>query len=82
MGVMSIREFNANTSKAFAKVEAGETLDITKNGKVIAEVRPPRPKNKLDDPEHRAKHEKMMALLRKGLPGLNGPASYNERTGR
>ena len=39
MGVMSIREFNQNTSAAFAKVEAGETLDITKNGKVIAEIR-------------------------------------------
>lgn len=36
MGVMSIREFNANTSAAFAKVEAGETIEVTKDGKVIA----------------------------------------------
>jgi antitoxin (DNA-binding transcriptional repressor) of toxin-antitoxin stability system len=81
MGVMSIREFNKNTSAAFAKVEAGETLDITKNGKVIAEIRPKRA-NRMDDPEYRARHQEMMALLRKGLPGLKGPASYEERTGR
>ena len=42
MGVMSIREFNANVSKAFARVEAGETIDITRNGEIIAEVAPKR----------------------------------------
>ena len=81
MGVMSIREFNANMSKAFAKVEAGETIKVTRNGRVIANVVPER-NNPMDDPEYRAKHEKMMALLRQGLPGLKGPASYEERTGR
>ena len=35
MGVMSIREFNKNASAAFAKVVAGETLEISKNGKVF-----------------------------------------------
>jgi antitoxin (DNA-binding transcriptional repressor) of toxin-antitoxin stability system len=82
MGVMSIREFNKNVSAALAKVEAGETLDISKNGKVIAEIRPPRPKNKMDDPEYRAKWEAMMASMRKGIPGLKGPFTYEERTER
>ena len=81
MGVMSIREFNANMSKAFAKVEAGETIKVTRNGKVIANVVPER-SNPMDDPEYRAKYEKMMALMREGLPGLKGPATYEERTGR
>jgi antitoxin (DNA-binding transcriptional repressor) of toxin-antitoxin stability system len=81
MGVMSIREFNANTSKAFALVEAGETIKVTKNGKVIASVVPERV-NHMDDPEYRAKYEKMMALMREGIPGLKGPATYEERTGR
>ncbi len=81
MGVMSIREFNANTSKAFALVEAGETLDITKNGEIIAEVRPKR-KNRMDDPEFRAARETLLEGLRKGIPGLKGPATYEERTGR
>ena len=81
MGVMSIREFNANMSKAFAKVEAGEIIKVTRNGKVIAKV-VPEYNNAMDDPEYRAKDERMMMLLREGLPGLNGPATYEERTGR
>ena len=81
MGVMSIREFNANSSKAFAKVEAGETLDITKNGKVFAEIRP-KQKSRMDDPEFRRKWEAMMASMREGIPGLKGPFTYEERTER
>ena len=81
MGVMSIREFNKNASAAFAKVVAGETLNITKYGTVIAEIRPKRV-NKLDDPEYRAKWEAMMADMRKGIPGLKAPLTYEERTER
>jgi antitoxin (DNA-binding transcriptional repressor) of toxin-antitoxin stability system len=81
MGVMSIREFNANTSAAFAKVEAGEVIEVTRNGKVIAEVRPKRA-NRTDDPEFRGDWESLMAGVREGIPGLTGPATYEERTGR
>ncbi|RJF90658.1 type II toxin-antitoxin system Phd/YefM family antitoxin [Sphingomonas cavernae] len=81
MGVMSVREFNANVSKALARVEAGETLDITKNGKVIAELRPKKA-SKLDDPEFRAAYERAVKGLKEGIPGLTGPATYEERTGR
>ncbi len=81
MSVMSIREFNKNTSAAFAKVQAGETIDITKNGKVIAEIRP-KGKNRMDDPEFRAAREKLLASMREGIPGLVGPATYEERTER
>ena len=81
MGVMSIREFNANTSAAFAKVEAGETIEVTKNGKVIAEIRPKRV-NRLDDPKVRAAWEQLREGFKTGIPGLTGPATYEERTGR
>jgi antitoxin (DNA-binding transcriptional repressor) of toxin-antitoxin stability system len=81
MGVMSVREFNQNVSAALAKVEAGETLDITKNGKVIATLTP-KPINRMDDPEYRAAYEEMIALFRGGLPYMGGAASYEERTGR
>ncbi|MBB5685431.1 type II toxin-antitoxin system Phd/YefM family antitoxin [Sphingobium boeckii] len=77
--MMSVREFNANASKALALVEAGETLDITKDGKVIAELRP-KTANKLDDPEFRASYERAVAGLKKGVPGMTGPATYEERT--
>jgi antitoxin (DNA-binding transcriptional repressor) of toxin-antitoxin stability system len=81
MGVMSSREFNANTSKAFAKVEAGESIDITRNGKVIAEIKPKRI-SRMDDPAYREAYDRMMAGMREGIPGLVGPATYDERTGR
>ena len=81
MAVISIREFNANISKVIAQVEAGEVIELTRNGKVVAEIKPKRA-NKMDDPEYRAKYEKMLAVMRKGIPGLSGPATYEERTGR
>jgi antitoxin (DNA-binding transcriptional repressor) of toxin-antitoxin stability system len=81
MGIMSIREFNANVSKAFAKVKAGETIKVTSNGKVIATVSPERV-NRMDDPEFRAARERMLEGFKTGIPGLGGPATYEERTGR
>jgi antitoxin (DNA-binding transcriptional repressor) of toxin-antitoxin stability system len=81
MGVMSIREFNANTSKAFALVEAGETIKVTKNGKVIASV-VPEYANRMDDPKFRAARERILERMDRGIPGLKGPFTYDERTER
>lgn len=81
MGVMSIREFNANMSKAIARAEAGEIIEITRNGRPVVELRAKR-KTKMDDPEYREKYERMLAGMREGIPGLSGPATYEERTGR
>ncbi len=81
MGVMSIREFNANVSAVLAKVEAGATIEISRNGKVIVEMRPKR-QNRLDDPEVRAARDKLLASLRDDPLSLGGPATYEERTGR
>lgn len=81
MTVMSVREFNANVSKAFARVAAGETLDISNNGKIIAEVRPKRAAPR-DDPAFQEKLDRLMRVLEKGIPGLSGPATYEERTER
>lgn len=81
VGVLSIREFNANASQAFARVEAGETIDVTKHGKVIAEVRPKRI-SKLDDPVFRANYERMLAGMQEGIPGLAVPFTADERRAR
>lgn len=81
MGVMSIREFNANTSKAIARAEAGEVIEITRNGKSVAELRPKR-KDRMDDPEVKSARERMLERMERGIPGLKGPATYEERTGR
>ena len=39
---MSIREVKAKLSQAIAAVERGESTTITKHGKVVAELNPPR----------------------------------------
>lgn len=41
---MSVRELKAKASAAIAAAERGETVTITKFGKVVAELNPPRAK--------------------------------------
>jgi len=65
MGILSVRELNANISKALARVEAGETIDIAKNGKIIAELRPKRPAR---DAAWHENYTVMAEMMRKGLP--------------
>ena len=81
MATMTLRELNANVSQAVARAEAGEAIDISKHGKVVAELRPKRA-SKLDDPVFRANYERMLAGMREGVPGLIGPFTYEERTER
>jgi antitoxin (DNA-binding transcriptional repressor) of toxin-antitoxin stability system len=78
MGVMSIREFNSNVSKAIARVERGETLDITRNGKVIAELRPKGPIR--DEKWWKAWHE-TDEVLRKGFPLGIGKVTHEDKYG-
>ena len=41
---MSIREAKAKFSEAIAAAERGETVSVTKYGKIVAEINPPRKK--------------------------------------
>ena len=81
MGVMSVREFHEKVSEALALVATGESLDIVQDGKVVAQLRP-KPASRLDDPAFRAVYERLVKGLEIGVPGLTGPATYEERTGR
>jgi prevent-host-death family protein len=81
MGVMSIRELNANLSKALSRAEAGEVIDITKNGKPVVELRP-KSKSRMDDPEFQAARARILERMERGIPGLKGPFTYEERTER
>jgi antitoxin (DNA-binding transcriptional repressor) of toxin-antitoxin stability system len=65
MPVLSVRELNTNISRALARVEAGETLDISRNGKIVAELRP---KSRQATAEWRKAYKGSVAALRKGLP--------------
>lgn len=78
--MVSVRELNANVSATLARVESGESLTITKNGKPIAELSPPARPHWRDDPERRAIVERGLEVLKRGIPGLRGPATYEERT--
>lgn len=40
MSTVSVREFSYNPSAMFARAEAGETLEITRHGNVIAVLMP------------------------------------------
>lgn len=64
MPVVSVRELNANISKALARVEAGETLDIAKNGKIFAEIRP---KLRQTNDAWRKAYKQSVQFLRRGL---------------
>jgi antitoxin (DNA-binding transcriptional repressor) of toxin-antitoxin stability system len=44
MTAVTVREFSYNPSAMFARVEKGETIEVTRHGKVIAELIPPRRK--------------------------------------
>lgn len=78
MGVITVRELNANISKAIARVEAGEVLDIQKNGKVVAEMRPKRP---VRDAEWHAAYQRMMARVEKGMDLGGGRVTYEDKYG-
>lgn len=78
MGRLSVRELNANISRALARVEAGETLDIAKNGKVFAEIRP---KPRAADAEWRKAHKESVEFLRQGLPLGIGKITEEDKYG-
>ena len=78
MVALSIRELNANISKVLARVEAGETLDITRNGKVIAELRP---KRRVRDAAWWKAYDESVAMMRKGIPVSIGKVTAEDKYG-
>lgn len=79
MATLSVRELNSNISKALARVEAGETLEITRNGKVVAELRAKKVDRKAD-PVWRASFDALMVDVEKGVP-FGRRFDHDERTG-
>lgn len=78
MAVLSVRELNTNISRALSRVEAGETLEISKNGVVVAELRPKAQRSQ--DPVWRANFEALMEDIAKGVP-FGRTFSHDERNG-
>jgi len=59
---MSVREARANFAHALDLAEKGEAVTITKNGKAIAELGPPKPKKGGFDWERAARVRKELGL--------------------
>lgn len=78
MAALSIRELNSNISKVIDRVEAGEVIDISRHGKIVAEIRRKRPVR--DEAWHKARRESE-AFLRKGLPLSVGKITEEDRYG-
>ncbi|MFC3712077.1 type II toxin-antitoxin system Phd/YefM family antitoxin [Sphingoaurantiacus capsulatus] len=76
--MLSIREFNANVSKAIARVEAGETIAIMKNGKVVAELRP---RSEERSPEWQVAYDGSLAAMREGLDLRIGKVAHEDKYG-
>ena len=78
MGVISMREFNANISAAFARVDSGEDVIVTRKGKKPIRLAPTELK---DDAEQKARDlARLKELMEMGI-SFGGPATYEERTG-
>lgn len=60
---VSVREADQNFPRLVAEVEAGETVLITRNGRVVVQMRP-QPADPMQDPEWRAAYEELLASLR------------------
>ena len=78
MGAISIRELNSNISRVIARVEAGETLDVTRNGRVIAEIRPKRP---VRDSAWWNNYREMVTAMEKGIAGNIGTITEDDKYG-
>ncbi len=77
MGVVTIREFNTNISKFVARAEAGEVIKVARNGKVVAELRPPAPDRA--DPQWQQAYQQLCEAMDQGIP-FGRTFSYDERT--
>ena len=78
MGVMSVRELNANVSSAIARAEAGEIIEITKNNRTVAELRP---KRHARDAAWTAASQKVDEIMRRGFNLGGTPATIEDRYG-
>lgn len=78
MGVMTVRELNANVSQALARAEAGETLSITKNGKPVAELRPPQI---VRDEKWLAARDRVIELMKHKWGPDQGKVTYEDKHG-
>ena len=65
MRMVGAREANQQFSRLLKAAEKGEEIHITRNGKVVARLSPPRTAR--DEKERKKAVEEMMKIIRKGI---------------
>ncbi len=80
MGVITIGEFSSDAARAVARVEAGETLQITRDGRPVAVLRPPLVAPIRDAQWHQARAE-LDSLMAKGFGPSTGKVTYDDKYG-
>ena len=65
MRMVGAREANQQFSRLLKAAENGEEIHITKNGKVVARLAPPR--SGREEKERKKAVEEMMRIIRKGI---------------
>lgn len=77
MSFMSVRELNANVSRALSAAENGEDIVLTRKGKPFLRIT----REGVEGAgAKRAAVARLRAMMDEGFD-LGGPASYDERTG-
>ena len=78
MGVMTVRELNANVSKAIARVQAGETIEIIKSGRAVAEMKP-KLERPVRDADWHAAYQRMLARMADGFGPGSGTVTHADK---
>lgn len=78
MGVMNITDFRLRAAEALQRVEAGEIIEITRNNRPIAELRP---REGFSDAEWNAASRRMIQLMKQGQNLGGGPLTLSDRYG-
>ena len=90
MGVMTAREFYQNKANVLARVEAGETISLTKHGRAIADIVPRRDRRpslaaisentplQRGTPEWQVAHDRMVRMMDEGF-SWGGRVTYEDK---
>ena len=82
MGAITIGEFSSDAEQVMARVEAGETLNIVRDGRTVAELRPKgRLKVPVRDAEWHAAVARLKVLMDEGMDLGGEKITYEDKYG-
>lgn len=82
MSSVGATEANRSFSKILKEAESGKTVTITRNGKPVARLVPALASPPLSDKARKKSFDRLLKLLKKGIPLGGGPYSRDEMNKR